>query len=212
MPRASEPHLLVLHALRLKGFAAGDAVVAQTGVDGQQVVTLLEQLQDDRMVVHRGGRVTGWALTPTGRRRHAELLAEELDGAGVREQVDLAYRRFLQANKVLLAVCTDWQMRDQDGPQVANDHSDPVYDKAVIERLGRVDQGIQPVCDDLSKLLARFTTYGPRLRRALEKVENGDVDWFTKPMIDSYHTVWFELHEDLLATLGIERSKEESAT
>jgi hypothetical protein len=29
-------------------------------------------------------------------------------------------------------------------------------------------------------------------------------------MIDSYHTVWFELHEDLLSTLGIERSKEGS--
>jgi hypothetical protein len=27
-------------------------------------------------------------------------------------------------------------------------------------------------------------------------------------MIASYHTVWFELHEDLLATLGIERSSE----
>ena len=68
------------------------------------------------------------------------------------------------------------------------------------------------MCEDLSKLLARFATYGPRLRSALQRVENGDVDWFTKPMIDSYHTVWFELHEDLLATLGIERSKEESRT
>ena len=36
----------------------------------------------------------------------------------------------------------------------------------------------------------------------------GDTDWFTKPMIPSYHTVWFELHEDLLATLGIERGSE----
>ena len=27
-------------------------------------------------------------------------------------------------------------------------------------------------------------------------------------MIDSYHTVWFELHEDLLATLGLERAAE----
>jgi hypothetical protein len=27
-------------------------------------------------------------------------------------------------------------------------------------------------------------------------------------MIDSYHSVWFELHEDLLATLGIERGSE----
>jgi hypothetical protein len=30
-------------------------------------------------------------------------------------------------------------------------------------------------------------------------------------MIDSYHTVWFQLHEDLLNTLGIDRSTEASA-
>ncbi len=36
----------------------------------------------------------------------------------------------------------------------------------------------------------------------------GERDWFTKPTIDSYHSVWFELHEDLLATLGLERAKE----
>jgi len=39
-------------------------------------------------------------------------------------------------------------------------------------------------------------------------VSAGDVDWFTKPMIPSYHTVWFEMHEDLLCTLGIERGSE----
>jgi hypothetical protein len=27
-------------------------------------------------------------------------------------------------------------------------------------------------------------------------------------MIASYHTVWFEMHEDLLSTLGIERGSE----
>ncbi len=31
-------------------------------------------------------------------------------------------------------------------------------------------------------------------------------------MIDSYHTVWFELHENLLATLGIERAREGEST
>ena len=54
----------------------------------------------------------------------------------------------------------------------------------------------------------------PRARLAapgearLDRVQGGDTDWFTKPMIASYHTVWFELHEDLLCTLGIERGSE----
>jgi pyruvate,orthophosphate dikinase len=44
----------------------------------------------------------------------------------------------------------------------------------------------------------------------VDRVEAGERDWFTKPLIDSYHTVWFELHEDLLSTLGKERASEES--
>ena len=66
----------------------------------------------------------------------------------------------------------------------------------------------EPICDDLGALLDRFRGYGPRLTEALERVRAGDVDWFTKPMIASYHTVWFEMHEDLLCTLGIERGAE----
>jgi hypothetical protein len=42
-------------------------------------------------------------------------------------------------------------------------------------------------------------------------VQGGDLDWFTRPMIESYHTVWFELHENLLATLGIQRAMEQAA-
>ena len=42
-------------------------------------------------------------------------------------------------------------------------------------------------------------------------MRRGETDWLTKPIIDSYHTVWFELHEDLLATLGLERGHEARA-
>ena len=54
---------------------------------------------------------------------------------------------------------------------------------------------------------------GEMCRVAIERFAKaaGDGDWFTKPTIDSYHTVWFELHENLLSTLGIERGHEEPA-
>ena len=42
----------------------------------------------------------------------------------------------------------------------------------------------------------------------MDHVRCGEGDWFDKPLTDSYHTVWFELHEDLLATLGLERATE----
>jgi hypothetical protein len=111
-------------------------------------------------------------------------------------------------NAGMLALCTDWQMRTVDGEQVVNDHADAAHDAAVIARLGATDDAIQPICAELAAALDRFDGYGRRLGAARQKVESGDLDWFTKPMIDSYHTVWFELHENLLATLGIDRATE----
>ena len=199
----------MLHALRLKGFADLEAIAGQTGMYPSEVRELLDHLRVAEHVIYREGRLSGWALTPTGRKRHAELIASESEATGQRDGIDRAYRTFLQVNKVLLGVCTDWQMRDVEGQHQLNDHSDPAYDKEVVERLRRVDDGVQPVCAEVAVVLGRFSRYGTRLSTALERVEGGDTDWFTKPVIDSYHTVWFELHEDLLATLGIERSKEE---
>ena len=104
-------------------------------------------------------------------------------------------------------MCTDWQLRDG----ALNDHADADYDTQIIGRLEGIDTQIQPVTRDLGDALERFGQYGSRFTLALEKVKKGERDWFAKPMIDSYHTIWFELHEDLLATLGIERSKEGSS-
>jgi hypothetical protein len=64
------------------------------------------------------------------------------------------------------------------------------------------------VLDDLASAMTRYHPYEPRFGAALAKLDAGEREWFTKPLIDSYHTVWFELHEDLLSTLGIERSQE----
>ena len=78
----------------------------------------------------------------------------------------------------------------------------------MIGRLGKVDSAAQVICAELADALARFGNYGRRLAAARARVEAGEHDWMTKPMLDSYHSVWFELHEDLLATLGIERGRE----
>ena len=209
MGHRSDPEFLVLHTLRLKGFAQPDAVATTTGLDEADIATTLDKAAGAGHAQKREGRITGWALTPAGRSHHAALLQDEVSTAGCRDKVDAAYRRFLEINGQLLGVCTDWQMRKgPTGDQVLNDHTDAGYDAAVVKRLRAIDDAVQPVCADLADVLDRFANYGPRLAHAIDRVEAGEVEYATKPMIDSYHTVWFELHEDLLATLGIERSKE----
>ena len=136
------------------------------------------------------------------------LIAEELDAAGEREAVADLYQRFLGVNQGFLSLCTDWQLREVDGEQVLNDHTDASHDDSVVARLVEADVVVQSICVQLAERLARFDGYGRRFSDALGRVQAGEVEWFTRPMIDSYHTVWFELHEDLLATLGIDRAKE----
>ena len=206
MPTGSDLPFLVLHALRLKGFADVPAVAALADIDADEARGSLDELVAAGLATHREGRISGWALSPAGRTRHAELLAAETKQSKATAAVDGCYRRFLEINHELLAVCTDWQLRDG----ALNDHTDAGYDDTVVKRLRAIDDSVQPVCTDLAAALPRFATYGPRLAVAVDKVEDGERDWFAKPMIDSYHTVWFELHEDLLVTLGIERSKEGS--
>lgn len=206
MGHLSDPRFLVLHGLRLKGFGEPPAIGAAVGLDAHLVEKQLPDLQEDELVVRRDGRLAGWALTREGRAEQQRLAADELAGTGTTDGVRAAYERFLGVNGELLAVCTDWQVR----AGALNDHSDATYDHEVVDRLRAVEGAVQPIVADLAGLLQRYAPYAPRFADALHRVVSGEQDYFTKPIIDSFHTIWFELHEDLLTSLGIERSQEGS--
>jgi hypothetical protein len=184
---APSSRLRALHELRVKGY-----------VDREDEA--FEALAASGLARRRA---PGWTLTPDGRAAHADAVTAEL-GAGTRDEVESGYRCFLGLNPSLLQVCTDWQLR---GGGV-NDHRDRDYDTDVIERLGAVHAEAVAVLEQLAAALPRFGGYATRLQNALDRVRAGDHDWFTRPVVDSYHAVWFELHEDLLATLGIDRGHE----
>lgn len=207
MPGPSASRLLVLHGLRLRGFGAPADIGAIVGLDADEAARQLRSLAGEGLVTYREGRLTGWALTPEGRAEQEGLLAVELAHTGCRPRVEGAYRSFLSLNTELLEACTDWQLRDGR----PNDHRDLAHDTAAVERLRAVHGALGPVLADLEAGLERYRGYRPRFDHALDRVGAGDHDWFAKPMIDSYHTVWFQLHEDLLTTLGLERDQESGA-
>lgn len=208
MAHSSAPRLLALHALRLKGFADLGPLSLAAGVGPEELSDLLSGLAGQGLVARREGRVQGWTLTPEGRVEHERLVTTEVDGSGRRSDLDDCYHRFLAVNGELLEACTAWQLKEASGVRVTNDHSDADYDSEVLDRLRAVHAVARPICADLAAILVRFKPYGARLQKALDLVLAGDADWFTRPVIDSYHTVWFELHEDLLSSLGIERARE----
>jgi hypothetical protein len=209
MAHVSESGFLVLHGLRLKGFAAATVLVGLTGLAEADVEGSLRKLAAGGLAQYRDGRITGWSLTPAGRAEHADRCREDVTMSGSWDQVDLAYREFLEVNQPFLGACTDWQLRaGVDGVQAINDHADPAHDRAVIARLREIHALVGPICTNLSELMERFSPYCPRLEHALGRIEAGAYEWFTGALIESYHTVWFELHEDLLTTLGIARDSE----
>src|SRR5438045_309241 len=153
MADGSDTRLLVLHALRLKGFAEAGDVAALARLDAAVVDTQLEQLKAEELVIYREGRLTGWALTAAGRHAQEAALQAELEGCGARDAVFDAYKRFLDLNNDLLGVCTAWQMKDE---TTINDHLDADYDRGVIEQLCELHNRVEPILSDLEGLLGRY--------------------------------------------------------
>ena len=179
----------MLHALRLQGKVPAGR---EPGGEARLVAAGFAVRRGDVLV-----------LTPAGRTEADERFC--LVGRPGHEHVQAAYDRFGSLNRTLLAICTDWQVRSGGVP---NDHRDPVYDWSVIDRLVTLDEQVGPVVRRLGKHVDRFVPYRERMREARRRVADGDSDWLLSPRLDSYHTVWMQLHEDLLLGLGIQRGEE----
>jgi hypothetical protein len=199
-----EPDLVVLHALRCAGFSDLPRVSEVTGLAEPEVESELIDLAVAGLVTRVPGGFGGWGLTEAGRGADAERIAAELDAAGARAAVAAAYDRFLVLNPELLDLCTAWQMRSAGGTTTANDHSDAAYDARVLDRFTDFDERAGVVCAELADALPRFGRYRARLADAIGRARSGAPEYLADRM-DSYHAVWFQLHEDLLSTLGIPR-------
>jgi hypothetical protein len=202
---APEPaiDLAVLQALRLKGRASSEDVAAATGLASDDADRTLARLADDGAAREAGGR---YMLTPPGRERLSALLEQER--AAVNEAVLTSlYEQFTAVNLDFKALASDWQVREGE----PNDHSDPAYDQAVLDRLVPVHRHVGPILDAVADETPRLAPYRARLESAYQRVQAGERSWLLRPLVDSYHTVWFELHEELLHLAGLSREAEAAA-
>lgn len=195
--------LAILMALRVQGIASCERVADAVGQHPPTTAERLQELVGAAFATERTGRIAGFTLTPEGSARLDELLEDE----GLRDSVKLkeAYDRFMQLNDRLLKICSDWQVRRVGGVEEPNDHSDAAYDGAVIDRLAQMHERARVFLRKIAECTPRLAPYGPRLDACVERLLDGDGKAFTAPLAESYHTVWFELHQDFLLTLGLER-------
>jgi len=203
----SAPDLLALHGVRILGFAATPAVARRVALDPADTEELLRDAEAYGWVQHaQFADLGGWSLTERGRAQDELLLADELTRVDGRDEVRDVYRSFLPLNGRLQQACTDWQLRPTPGDRLAgNDHSDAAWDARVLDELAAIDRGLGPLVTRLAGLLARFGGYDERFAAARRRAAAGEAGWVDGTHVDSCHRVWFELHEDLVATLGISR-------
>jgi hypothetical protein len=203
----SSPGLLVLHGLRVKGMANVEAVAQRFALNPDLVHEMLLDYEAVGWISRVSfADINGWALTAAGRAENERRLSVELDQTGARSEVAAAHDVFITLNSRFLAALTNWQIRPNwTDPLAANDHTDGRWDDRVLDDLRDLQCPLRPVCEQLAAALRRFAGYSERYAAALERVDRGERAWVAQPKIDSCHTVWMELHEDLLATLGLER-------
>ena len=201
----SDLELLALHGLAVKK-AGGPAAVADVlGRDESEVAPALDAAVANGRAI--GARGT-FMVTPAGRSWLDERYPEEYAEFRANPEATAAYERFERVNRELLKLMTDWQMVPSAGGQrVPNDHSDEHYDHGIVDRLGALHERAEKVLGRFSELDPRLSVYTKRLDDAYDKVLSGQHEWVSGAKIDSYHTVWFELHEDLLRMLGREREE-----
>lgn len=209
-PVESTPELLTLHAVRLKGMADDAEVAARFELDPVLAGELLLDFQAFGWItsVEFAG-TAGWTLTERGRSENERQLASELAASNSNSSVRRAYMTFFSQNDRLLRACTDWQLRPNGtDPLAVNEHTDEEWDQRVLTTLSSLSDELRPVCQELGGRFVRFRGYDARFAAALARVEQGEHSWVARPRVDSCHTVWMELHEDLVATLGIRRGVE----
>ena len=208
MTRDSPADVLVLHAVRILGFADTTVIARRFGLDPADAEEHLLDAEARGWAAHAAFAGTaGWSLTERGRAENERQLAVELARTGRVEEVREIYGQFLPLNAVMLRAATDWQLRPVPGHRLApNDHTDPTWDAGVLDTLAELDQALPRLVAGLTDFLARFGGYDRRFSSALARArDGGERAWVDRTEVDSCHRVWFELHEDLIATLGIDR-------
>ncbi len=197
----------VVRALAIKGYAMGDMLGQALGVSADEAAALVERLAADGIAKDAGGM---FSLTDDGKALGAEMLAADSEAWGV-EAAAAALDTFIELDGAMKSIVTAWQMKEVDGEQVLNDHADADYDVAVLARLAELHLKSTAWITPLYAGLPRLAAYGARLDAAAEKAAAGDGMYIASPRVDSYHGVWFELHEDLIRLAGKTREEEVAA-
>ena len=197
----------VLRILMVNGYGTPENVAAALLSTPDVTSGLLDGLVADGLAEVVAGSSR---LTAHGKSAGRQQMGADSDAWGIENAV-AALDAFLALDQRMKVTVTAWQMRDIDGAQAFNDHSDPAYDARVLAELAALHADATAWLQPLAGGLPRLALYLGRLERAIAAARGGDHRYVASPRVDSYHGAWFELHEDLIQLAGRSRAEEVAA-
>ncbi|MBI5319377.1 pyruvate, phosphate dikinase [Bradyrhizobium sp.] len=195
----------VVRALALLGFATAERVAIALATSPDAVDGVLKSLP--QTYISKAPR--GLHVTPEGRAWLQGQLKAERDSID-RRAAERLYGNFMALDARFKQLVADWQIKLIGGRQVPNDHTDAAYDAAIRARLADFHQATLALLPDILTLVPRLRPFATRLAHAARAVAAGDCTMIASPLKDSYHTAWFELHEELIHLAGRDRAIEEA--
>jgi pyruvate,orthophosphate dikinase len=197
----------IVRTLFIKGFATVPLLAPALLTTDEQLAPVLTAVQADGLIEPKGAM---YRLTDAGKAKGEELMAADRAAWG-HDAANAALDGFIVLDHRMKEVVTAWQMRDVAGSQVINDHSDASYDAGVLASLAALHTDAAAWLDPHTKGLPRLGDYAARLEAAAGRVAAGDHTYIASPRVDSYHSIWFELHEELIRLAGRTREDEVAA-
>lgn len=195
---------LVMHGIAVKKYATVEDICTVTGLEIDAVSALAAQAVAKGRASEANGK---FLLTAIGQVTLKSAYSKSYAALRSNDEFLAAYEDFERINNELKQAITDWQTMEVGGQTVANDHSNKDYDASIIDRIGAIHERVDVILKRLGNKEERLNHYRDLLLLALEKAEDGEIEWVSDATIPSYHTVWFELHEDLLRVMGREREE-----
>lgn len=196
-----------LYQIGIKGFGKTDALSESLGASETDLAPILSALESEGLTAPT--RV-GVRLSPQGKAKFQDLIAQTRAALDP-DRLEAEHDRFVPLNSDFKQLVTDWQMREVNGEAVPNDHTDAAYDAAIRARMTPVHDGITALLADMAGHIPHMADYARRFDAALARFAGGEDKYLTAPIIDSYHTIWFELHQDMIGLLGRSRADEAAA-
>lgn len=200
-------HDTLIHIIDIKGYGRREVLAEATGRDEASLEEPLGELLAAELAEELR---MGLRLSAAGKERAAAFLQAQRE-AGDAAAMEAFYERFEPFNQQYKGAMARWQMREADGGQVPNDHSDADYDAAVLQEMFAPHAPLLAELEGLAGAWPLLNLYRQRLSRARERVAAGERRYVSGPLIESYHTVWFELHEALIRLAGRTRAAEADA-